>query len=74
MEAESVAGSVVSTVMGSIARFNATVRNGLEVALLGGLGPTAEASPFEVAVERPVYRLRRYFPGTVGAGPARRGG
>jgi putative long chain acyl-CoA synthase len=48
--------------MTSVGRINATVRNGLEVALLGGLGAAAEASPYEVAAERPTYRLRRYFP------------
>ena len=55
-------GSILSGVLTSVGRINATVRNGLEVALLGGLGAAAEASPSEVVVERPVYRLRRYFP------------
>ncbi len=55
--------------MTSVGRINATVRNGLEVALLGGLGAAAEASPFEVVAERPVYRLRRYFPETADGGP-----
>ncbi|MGH7805631.1 MAG: alpha/beta fold hydrolase, partial [Candidatus Binatia bacterium] len=50
-------------------RFNAIVRNGLEVAMLGGLGPAAEASPYEVATEQPVYRLRRYFPEAANDGP-----
>jgi putative long chain acyl-CoA synthase len=54
--------------MASVGRINATVRNGLEVALLGGLGAAAEASPYEVVVERPVYRLRRYFPAAANGG------
>jgi len=55
--------------MTSVGRINATVRNGLEVALLGGLGAAAEASPHEVFAERPVYRLRRYFPEKANGGP-----
>lgn len=55
--------------MTSVARINATVRNGLEVALLGGLGAAAEASPFDVVAEQPVYRLRRYFPDSADGGP-----
>jgi putative long chain acyl-CoA synthase len=55
--------------MTSVGRINATIRNGLEVALLGGLGAAAEPSPSEVIVERPVYRLRRYFPDSANGGP-----
>jgi putative long chain acyl-CoA synthase len=62
-------GSALSGVASIVGRINATVRNGLEIALLGGLGAAAEASPSEVVLERPVYRLKRYFPGASNGGP-----
>ena len=45
-------------------RAGAAAQNALEVARFGGLETGEEASPFQIAAERPVYRLRRYFPGT----------
>jgi hypothetical protein len=44
-------------------------QNALEVARFGGLETGEESSPYEVVAERPVYRLRRYFP-EVATGPA----
>ena len=50
----------------AIARLGATAQNALEVARFGGLDTGEEPSPYEVAVTRPVYRLRRYFPAHAG--------
>ena len=47
-----------------INRAGAAAQNALEVARFGGLETDEEASPFELVAQRPVYRLRRYFPGT----------
>jgi putative long chain acyl-CoA synthase len=44
-------------------RVGAAAQNALEVARFGGLETGEEASPYEVVAERPIYRLRRYFPG-----------
>ncbi len=46
----------------------AAAQNALEVARFGGLETGEESSPYEVVAERPVYRLRRYFP-EVATGP-----
>src|SRR6266699_3650472 len=46
------------------ARLGAAAQNALEVARFGGLDTGEEASPYEVAVETRMYRLRRYFPPT----------
>ena len=43
-------------------RVSAAAQNALEVARFGGLETGEEESPFEVVAERPIYRLRRYFP------------
>lgn len=43
-------------------RIGATAQNALEVARFGGLDTGEEPSPYSVAVDRRVYRLRRYFP------------
>ncbi|HEX8159926.1 MAG TPA: alpha/beta fold hydrolase [Solirubrobacteraceae bacterium] len=54
------------------ARVGATAQNALEVARFGGLQTGEEASPFVVAAQGPIYRLRRYFPPDVNgksAGP-----
>lgn len=40
----------------------AVAQNALEVVLLGGLETGDEPAPFRVVSERPVYRLRHYFP------------
>ncbi len=44
-----------------MARLGAAAQNALEVARFGGLETDEEPSPYDVIVERPVYRLRRYF-------------
>ena len=46
-------------------------QNALEVARFGGFETDEEPSPFEVVSERPVYRLRRYFPPEPGAKKAK---
>lgn len=45
-------------------------QNALEVARFGGFETDEQPSPFEVVSERPVYRLRRYFPPEPGAAAA----
>lgn len=44
---------------------SAAARNALEVARFGGLDTGEEPSPYDVVHERPIYRLRHYFPDTV---------
>jgi putative long chain acyl-CoA synthase len=44
------------------ARVGAAAQNALEVARFGGLQTGEEASPYVVAAQGPIYRLRRYFP------------
>ncbi|MEA2188590.1 MAG: putative long chain acyl-CoA synthase [Solirubrobacteraceae bacterium] len=44
------------------ARVGAAAQNALEVARFGGLQTDEEASPYVVAAQGPIYRLRRYFP------------
>ena len=46
-----------------LTRVGKAAQNALEVARFGGLETGEEASPYEVVTERPIYRLRRYFPG-----------
>ena len=46
----------------SASRLGAAAQNAVEVARFGGLETGEEASPFEVVAERPVYRLRHYYP------------
>jgi putative long chain acyl-CoA synthase len=53
---------VRSTLTSPINRVGAAAQNALEVARFGGLETGEEESPYEVVVERPIYRLRRYFP------------
>src|SRR5688500_6327887 len=50
-------------------RVSAAARNALEVARFGGLDTGEEPSPFDVAHEHPVYRLRHYFPDTTSKRP-----
>ena len=49
-------------------RIAATARNAAEVVRFGGLETGEQPSPFEVAAERPNYRLRHYFADAVPAG------
>jgi putative long chain acyl-CoA synthase len=46
-----------------LARVGAAAQNALEVARFGGLETDEKPSEFEVAAERPNYRLRHYFAG-----------
>src|ERR1700744_2567934 len=50
------------TLTAPIARLGAAAQNALEVARFGGLATDEEHSPFEVAAEHRVYRLRHYSP------------
>lgn len=50
------------------ARIGAAAQNALEVARFGGLQTDELPSPYEVFAERPVYRLRRYYPPSAAAG------
>ncbi len=52
------------------ARIGAAAQNALEVARFGGLQTDELPSPYEVFAERPVYRLRRYYPPSAAAGRA----
>ena len=64
------------TITAPVGRIGTAAQNALEVARFGGLTTDDEPSPYEVAHEQRVFRLRRYFPpaGTPPAGtpqPAR---
>jgi putative long chain acyl-CoA synthase len=50
------------TLTAPIGRLGAAAQNALEVARFGGLATGEEPSPFEVASEHRVYRLRHYYP------------
>jgi putative long chain acyl-CoA synthase len=43
-------------------RLGAVAQNALEVARFGGLATDEESSPYEIAAEHRVYRLRHYYP------------
>jgi putative long chain acyl-CoA synthase len=45
-----------------VGRIGAAAQNALEVARFGGLDTEEEPSPYEVAAEHRVYRLRHYYP------------
>jgi putative long chain acyl-CoA synthase len=64
------------TVTRPVNRLGAAAQNALEVARFGGLATDEEPSPYEVAGEHRVYKLRHYYPGWSGGGedgrPARR--
>ncbi|MBO0854433.1 MAG: AMP-binding protein [Nocardia sp.] len=47
---------------GPVRRLMATAQNGLEVVRFGGLRTDVEASPYEIAERKRMYRLRHYFP------------
>src|SRR5690242_3145309 len=51
-----------------VSRFGAAAQNALEVARFGGLATDRQPSPFELAAEHRVYRLRHYYPSENGAG------
>ena len=44
-----------------VSRLGAAAQNAFEVARFGGLETDEQPSPFEVAAERRIYRLRRYY-------------
>jgi putative long chain acyl-CoA synthase len=47
-----------------VGRIGAAAQNALEVARFGGLDTEEKPSPYEVAAEHRVYRLRHYYPPT----------
>jgi putative long chain acyl-CoA synthase len=53
---------VPDLISGPAGRIGAAAQNALEVVRFGGLETDEQPSPYEVFAERPVYRLRRYFP------------
>jgi putative long chain acyl-CoA synthase len=55
------------TITGPVGRLGAIAQNALEVARFGGLATGEEPSPYEVASEQRVYRLRHYYPDDVAA-------
>ncbi len=50
------------TITTPVARIGAAAQNALEVARFGGLETDQAPSPYEVAHEHRVYKLRRYYP------------
>jgi putative long chain acyl-CoA synthase len=50
-------------------RLGAAAQNALEVARFGGLTTDEQASPYEVAAEHRVYKLRHYYAEETGVGP-----
>jgi len=57
------------TLMRPAARLGAAAQNALEVARFGGLVVEQQPSPYEVAEEQRVYKLRRYYPGAAEGPP-----
>ena len=58
-----------STLTRPVGRLGAAAQNALEVARFGGLTADEQPSPYEIAAERRVFKLRHYFPRRA-AGPA----
>jgi putative long chain acyl-CoA synthase len=52
-----------------VGRLGAVAQNALEVARFGGLATDEQPSPYEIAAEERVYKLRHYYPGRAGARP-----
>jgi putative long chain acyl-CoA synthase len=50
------------TLTAPVGRLGAAAQNALEVARFGGLATDEETSPYEIASEHRVYRLRHYYP------------
>jgi putative long chain acyl-CoA synthase len=64
------------SILGPVERVGAAAQNAMEVARFGGLRTDELPSPYDVAAERRVYRLRHYYPegGSGGSGgPGGRG-
>jgi putative long chain acyl-CoA synthase len=61
------------TITKPVGRIGAAAQNALEVARFGGLATDEQPSPYEVAAEHHIYRLRHYYPApgksTAPAGP-----
>jgi putative long chain acyl-CoA synthase len=57
------------TITRPVGRLGAAAQNALEVARFGGLATDEEPSPYEVAAEHRVYRLRHYYPEDRAGGP-----
>jgi putative long chain acyl-CoA synthase len=57
---------VTDPIVRPISRAGAAAQNALELARFGGLATDEEPSPYEVAREHRVYRLRHYYPGPAG--------
>ncbi|MEA2128886.1 MAG: putative long chain acyl-CoA synthase, partial [Solirubrobacteraceae bacterium] len=55
-------GLLTDLVVRPVARVGAAAQNALEVARFGGLETGEVPSPYEIAAEGRIYRLRRYFP------------
>src|SRR5947209_4087731 len=53
---------LADTIFRPVTRLGAAAQNALEVARFGGLATDEEASPYEVAAEHRVFRLRHYYP------------
>src|ERR1700760_1621571 len=58
------------TLTAPVNRLGAAAQNALEVARFGGLATDEEPSPYEVAAEERVYRLRHYYAEEQQGGPA----
>ena len=52
---------IPDTLTRPVSRLGAVAQNALEVARFGGLSTDEESSPFEVAAEHRIYRLRHYY-------------
>jgi putative long chain acyl-CoA synthase len=59
------------TITRPVGRLGAAAQNALEVARFGGLNTHEEPSPYEVAAEHRVYRLRHYHPASNGKARSR---
>jgi putative long chain acyl-CoA synthase len=60
---------IPKTITRPAARLGAAAQNALEVARFGGLETNEEQSPYEVASEQRVYRLRHYYADADGGAP-----
>jgi putative long chain acyl-CoA synthase len=55
-------GLLPKTITRPVGRLGAAAQNALEVARFGGLATDEQPSPYEVAAEHRIYRLRHYYP------------
>ena len=60
---------VPKTITAPVSRVGAAAQNALEVARFGGLATDDEPSPYEVAAEGRVFKLRHYFPASNDGAP-----